>query len=171
MCRQQEEGHPSTPRSLHTSEPSSEGGWGVFNAPPPAECGGLAEEGTEEEIHNLLLQIWESNDGSVMLHDVSLRQTHSTVMETWLHFPPLLCVVLRFPTVLLSLLCFALLSLTAIPYRASTGSEQGFPCVVFPHREKPVFISWDPCNENRFFPVGNTTQGKPCFHYKDRFAV
>jgi len=29
-----------------------------------------------------------------------------------------------------------------------TGPEQGFPCVVFPHREKPVFISWDPCNKN-----------------------
>jgi hypothetical protein len=26
---------------------------------------------------------------------------------------------------------------TAIPYRASTGPEQGFPCVLFPHREKP----------------------------------
>ena len=60
---------------------------------------------------------------------------------------------------------------TAIPYRASTGPEQGFPCVVFPHRENPVFISWDPCNENRFFPVGNTTQGKPCSHYRDGFAV
>ena len=60
---------------------------------------------------------------------------------------------------------------TAIPYRASTGPEQGFPCVVFPHREKPVFSSWDPCNENRIFPVGNTTQGKPCFHYRDGFAV
>ena len=53
---------------------------------------------------------------------------------------------------------------TAIPYRASTGPEQGFPCVVFPHREKPVSISWDPFNENRIFPVGNTTQGKPCSH-------
>ena len=60
---------------------------------------------------------------------------------------------------------------TAIPYRASTGPEQGFPCVVFPHRENPVFISWDPCNENRFFLVGNTTQGKPCSHYRDGFAV
>ena len=55
---------------------------------------------------------------------------------------------------------------TAIPYRASTGPEQGFPCVVFPHREKPVFISWEPCNENRVFPDGNTTQGKPCSHYR-----
>ena len=62
-------------------------------------------------------------------------------------------------------------SYTAIPYRVSTGPEQGIPCVVFPHRENPVFISWDPCNENRFFPVGNTTQGKPCFHYRDGFAV
>ena len=62
-------------------------------------------------------------------------------------------------------------TITAIPYRASTGPEQGFPCVVFPHREKPVFISWDPCNENRFFPDGNTTQGKSCLHYKDRVAV
>ena len=30
---------------------------------------------------------------------------------------------------------------------------------------------WDPCNENRFFPLGNTTQGKPCSHYRDGFAV
>ena len=44
-----------------------------------------------------------------------------------------------------------------------TGSVQG--------QEKPVFSSWDPCNENRIFPVGNTTQGKPCFHYRDGFAV
>ena len=60
---------------------------------------------------------------------------------------------------------------TAIPYRASTGPEQGFPCVVFPHRENPVFITWDPCNENRFFTVGNTTQGKPYSHYRDGFAM
>ena len=60
---------------------------------------------------------------------------------------------------------------TEIPYRASTGPEQGFPCVVFPHREKPVFIVGFPVDENRFFPVGNTTQGKPCFHYRDGFAV
>ena len=60
---------------------------------------------------------------------------------------------------------------TAIPYRASTGPEQVIPCVVFPHREKPFFISWDPCNENRFFPVGNTTQGKPCSQYSNGFAV
>ena len=31
---------------------------------------------------------------------------------------------------------------TAIPDRASTGPEQGFPCIVFQHRENPVFISW-----------------------------
>ena len=66
---------------------------------------------------------------------------------------------------------FNILKTTAIPYRASTGPEQGFPCVVFPHREKPVFIAGFPVDENRFFPVGNTTQGKPCFHYRDGFAV
>jgi hypothetical protein len=60
---------------------------------------------------------------------------------------------------------------TAIPYRASTGSEQGFPCVIFPHREIPVFNKGFPVDENMFFPVGNTTQGKPCFHYRDGFAV
>ena len=43
-------------------------------------------------------------------------------------------------------------SYTTIPYRASTGPEQGFHCVVFPHREKPVFITGIPANENRFFP-------------------
>ena len=60
---------------------------------------------------------------------------------------------------------------TAIPHMASTGPEQGFPCVVFPHRENPVFIAGFPVDENRIFPVGNTTQGKPCFHYRDVFAV
>ena len=41
---------------------------------------------------------------------------------------------------------------TAIPYRASTGPEQGFPCVLF--------------------PVGkSSTQEKPCFYYRDGFAV
>ena len=57
------------------------------------------------------------------------------------------------------------------PYRAGSGPEQGFPCVVFPHREKPVFNTGFPGDENRFFPVGNTTQGKPCFHNRDGFAV
>ena len=60
---------------------------------------------------------------------------------------------------------------TAIPYRVSTGSEQGFPCVLFPNREKPVFITGIPANENRFFPVGKSTQGNPCFHYRAGFAV
>ena len=60
---------------------------------------------------------------------------------------------------------------TAIPDRASTGPEQGFPCVVFPHREKPVFIAGFPVVEDTFFPVGNTTQGKPCFCYRDGCAV
>ena len=56
-------------------------------------------------------------------------------------------------------------------YRASTGLEQGFPCVVFTHREKPVFISGFPDDENRLFLVRKTTQGKPCFQYRDGFAV
>ena len=60
---------------------------------------------------------------------------------------------------------------TAIPYRASTGPEQGFPCVVFPHREKPVFNTGFPGDENRFFPVGKNAQRKPCFLYRDGFAV
>ena len=60
---------------------------------------------------------------------------------------------------------------TAIPYRVSTGPKQGFPCVVLLHREKPVFIAGFPIDENRFLPVGNTIQGKPCFHYRNGFAV
>ena len=55
--------------------------------------------------------------------------------------------------------------LTAIPYRASTGRKQGFPCVLFPHKEKPVFIIGFPGDENRFFPVRKNTQGKPCSHF------
>ena len=60
---------------------------------------------------------------------------------------------------------------TAIPYRDSKGAEQGFPCVVFPYRENPVFNTGFPGDGNRFFPVGNTTQGNPCFHYRDGFVV
>ena len=56
---------------------------------------------------------------------------------------------------------------TAIPYRASTGPEQGFPCVLFPHREKNVFVTGFPGDGNRFSPVRKSTQGKPCFHYRD----
>ena len=52
-----------------------------------------------------------------------------------------------------------------------TGPVQGFPCVVFPHREKSVFITGFPGDVNRFFPVRITTQRKPCFHYRDGFAV
>ena len=48
-------------------------------------------------------------------------------------------------------------SYTTIPYRASTGPKQGFPCVVFPHREKPVFITGNPCSHCK----------DPCFHYRD----
>ena len=36
---------------------------------------------------------------------------------------------------------FSIYICTAIPYKASTRPEQGFPCVVFPRREKPVFIA------------------------------
>ena len=60
---------------------------------------------------------------------------------------------------------------TAIPYRISTGPGQGFSCALFPHREKPVFITGFPDDENRFFPVRKTTQGKPCFQYRDGLAV
>jgi hypothetical protein len=35
--------------------------------------------------------------------------------------------------------------------------KTGFSLYSISHREKPVFISWDPCNENRFFPVGKKT--------------
>ena len=47
---------------------------------------------------------------------------------------------------------------TAIPYRASTGPEQGFPCVVNYDREKPVFITGNPrshCRDPVFY-TGNS---------------
>jgi hypothetical protein len=31
------------------------------------------------------------------------------------------------------------------------------------NREKPVFINWEPCNENRFFPVWKYYTGKTLF--------
>ena len=58
---------------------------------------------------------------------------------------------------------------TAILYRASTGPEQGFPCEVFLHREKPFFIAGNPFSHYRDFPVRKTSQGKPCFHYREGF--
>ena len=60
---------------------------------------------------------------------------------------------------------------TAIPYRVSKRPEKGFPCKFFPNKEKSVFITGIPANENRVFPVGKNSQGKPCFHYRDGFAV
>ena len=60
-------------------------------------------------------------------------------------------IIFQFTTMLVSSSAFHIyirghtlittLAHTAIPYRASTGPEQGFPCVLFPHREKPVYIS------------------------------
>ena len=41
--------------------------------------------------------------------------------------------------------------------------KTGFSLCTFSHREKPVSISWDPCNENRFFPVGKKYTGKSLF--------
>ena len=48
-----------------------------------------------------------------------------------------------------------------------------FP-VKFSHREIPVMKTGVPamrtgvpCNEHRFFPVWKTSQGKPCFHYRE----
>ena len=58
-----------------------------------------------------------------------------------------------------------------IPLQSRIGPEQGFPCVLFPRRENPGFITGFPGDENRFFPVRNAKQGKPCFHYRDGFAV
>ena len=31
--------------------------------------------------------------------------------------------------------------------------KTGISLCTFPNREKPVFTNWEPCNENRFFPV------------------
>ena len=33
----------------------------------------------------------------------------------------------------------------------------------FPNREKPVSITWEPCNKNRFFPVWEKYTGKSLF--------
>ena len=46
---------------------------------------------------------------------------------------------------------------TVIPYRASTGSEQGFPCEVFPHKEKPFFTTGNPFSYYRDFSVRKTS--------------
>ena len=52
---------------------------------------------------------------------------------------------------------------TAIPHRASTGPEQGFPCVVFPHKEKPVFIAGFPVDKNMFSLLEILHRGNPVF--------
>ena len=42
--------------------------------------------------------------------------------------------------------------------------ETGFSLCNISNREKLVFISWDPCNENRVFPVGKKLKGKTLFN-------
>ena len=39
--------------------------------------------------------------------------------------------------------------------------KTGFSLCSFSHREKPVFITWEHRNENRFFPVWIKYTGKP----------
>ena len=51
---------------------------------------------------------------------------------------------------------------TAIPYRASTGPEQGFPCVVFPTGKNLFSSTGNPAMKTGFSLCGNTTQEKPC---------
>jgi hypothetical protein len=41
--------------------------------------------------------------------------------------------------------------------------KTGFSLCSLSHREKPVFITWEPCNENGFFPVWKNYTGKTLF--------
>jgi hypothetical protein len=41
--------------------------------------------------------------------------------------------------------------------------KTGFSLCSISNREKPVFIKWEPCNENRFFLVGKYYRGKTLF--------
>ena len=41
--------------------------------------------------------------------------------------------------------------------------KTGLSLCTFSHQEKPVFITWEPCNENRFFPVWEKYTGKTLF--------
>ena len=102
----------------------------------------LIAAGCNEVILSLFLLQVDQNHGHLFISNSILKLTFSAT----------LCD------------CQRVQNFTAIPYRVSTGPEQGFPCVLFPNREKPVFISWDPCNENRVFPVYFFSQGKTCFH-------
>ena len=86
-------------------------------------------------------------------------------IHTWVHFNKIYKNALNQT---ISTLCCIHCNPLQGQYRARTGISL---CSISTQREKPVFSSWDPCNENRIFPVGNTTQGKPCFHYRDGFAV
>ena len=52
---------------------------------------------------------------------------------------------------------------TAIPYRTSTGPEQGFPCVLFLTGKNLFSFTGIPANENRFFPVCEKYTGKTLF--------
>ena len=60
-------------------------------------------------------------------------------------------------------LIYLKLVFTAIPYRASTGPEKGFPCVVFPHREKPVFLAWIPVMKTGFSLLEILRRENPVF--------
>ena len=41
--------------------------------------------------------------------------------------------------------------------------KTGFSLCIFSHREKPVFITWETCNENRFFFCVGKYKGKTLF--------
>jgi len=57
-----------------------------------------------------------------------------------------------------------MVSYTAIPYRVSTGPEQGKTCF---HYRGPLFSLQGPLFSLQGFPCEKTSQGKPCFHYRE----
>jgi hypothetical protein len=50
-------------------------------------------------------------------------------------------------------------------YRASTGTEKGFPFEFFTLREKPVFITGNPFPQG--FPCEKNFTGKTLFYYRE----
>ena len=122
----------------------------------------------------VVLKLLREFAGGTSLHGCRFLVSPKTSPRTKIIWAILLVIGLFSASITMDYSSFSVSSkyhYTAIPYRASTGPEQGFPCVVFPHRGKPVFNTGFPGDENRFFPVGNTTQGKPSFRYRDGFAV
>ena len=107
--------------------------------------------------------------GPLTLHSSSVQKNcrKSSVFLPWV-----LCALYQHYTGIFRYVpclgCLVQLVLTAY---LKTRPSMHWPMIIRRYNEILTTLQTHSCNENKFFPVRISSQGKPCFHYRDGFAV